>query len=154
MLWQFEKPIVREFMHLALPTVLAGWVYIVYTITSGVFIGRFVGSQALAALNLILPVLYVPYAISLMIGIGAANVAAGLFQGFPVSTSSSRTAVAEQNELQQAVIPIEEALDIMRMDTRHYAKRQMTFVRSRSDFTVFENATTETVAEFLEGYDG
>jgi high affinity sulfate transporter 1 len=31
-----------------------------------------------------------------MIGIGAANVAAGFFQGFPVSTSSSRTAVAEQ----------------------------------------------------------
>ncbi len=32
-----------------------------------------------------------------MIGIGAANVAAGLFQGFPVSTSGSRTAVAEQS---------------------------------------------------------
>jgi high affinity sulfate transporter 1 len=32
-----------------------------------------------------------------MIGIGAANVAAGFFQGFPVSTSGSRTAVAEQN---------------------------------------------------------
>ena len=31
-----------------------------------------------------------------MIGIGAANVSAGLFQGFPVSTSGSRTAVAEQ----------------------------------------------------------
>jgi high affinity sulfate transporter 1 len=31
-----------------------------------------------------------------MIGIGAANLAAGLFQGFPVSTSSSRTAVAER----------------------------------------------------------
>ena len=31
-----------------------------------------------------------------MIGIGAANIAAGLFQGFPVSTSGSRTAVAEQ----------------------------------------------------------
>jgi high affinity sulfate transporter 1 len=30
-----------------------------------------------------------------MIGIGAANIAAGLFQGFPVSTSASRTAVAE-----------------------------------------------------------
>ncbi|MFC4068734.1 SulP family inorganic anion transporter [Actinoplanes subglobosus] len=30
-----------------------------------------------------------------MIGIGAANLAAGLFQGFPVSTSGSRTAVAE-----------------------------------------------------------
>ena len=31
-----------------------------------------------------------------LIGIGAANLAAGLFQGFPVSTSGSRTAVAEQ----------------------------------------------------------
>jgi high affinity sulfate transporter 1 len=31
-----------------------------------------------------------------MIGIGSANLAAGLFQGFPVSTSGSRTAVAEQ----------------------------------------------------------
>jgi high affinity sulfate transporter 1 len=31
-----------------------------------------------------------------MIGIGAANMSAGLFQGFPVSTSGSRTAVAEQ----------------------------------------------------------
>jgi high affinity sulfate transporter 1 len=31
-----------------------------------------------------------------MLGIGAANVAAGLFQGFPVSTSASRTAVAER----------------------------------------------------------
>lgn len=31
-----------------------------------------------------------------MIGIGVANIGAGLFQGFPVSTSGSRTAVAEQ----------------------------------------------------------
>ncbi len=31
-----------------------------------------------------------------MIGIGVANIAAGLFQGFAVSTSGSRTAVAEQ----------------------------------------------------------
>jgi MFS superfamily sulfate permease-like transporter len=32
-----------------------------------------------------------------MIGIGAANIAAGFFQGFSVSTSGSRTAVAEQS---------------------------------------------------------
>ncbi len=31
-----------------------------------------------------------------MVGIGAANLAAGLFQGFPVSTSASRSAVAER----------------------------------------------------------
>ena len=32
-----------------------------------------------------------------MVGIGAANIAAGLFQGFAISTSGSRTAVAEQS---------------------------------------------------------
>ena len=32
-----------------------------------------------------------------MIGIGAANLAVGFFQGFPVSTSGSRTAVAERS---------------------------------------------------------
>jgi high affinity sulfate transporter 1 len=32
-----------------------------------------------------------------MVGLGAANLAAGLFQGFPVSTSGSRTAVAERS---------------------------------------------------------
>jgi MFS superfamily sulfate permease-like transporter len=32
-----------------------------------------------------------------MMGIGVANLAAGLFQGFPVSTSASRTAVAERS---------------------------------------------------------
>jgi high affinity sulfate transporter 1 len=32
-----------------------------------------------------------------LMGIGAANLMAGVFQGFPVSTSSSRTAVAEQS---------------------------------------------------------
>ena len=33
-----------------------------------------------------------------MIGMGAANIAAGLFQGFSISTSGSRTAVAEQSK--------------------------------------------------------
>jgi len=32
-----------------------------------------------------------------MVGIGAANIAAGFFQGFPVSTSGSRTAVAKES---------------------------------------------------------
>jgi high affinity sulfate transporter 1 len=35
-----------------------------------------------------------------MVGLGAANIAAGLFQGFSVSTSGSRTAVAEQSGAQ------------------------------------------------------
>lgn len=41
-----------------------------------------------------------------MVGIGAANVAAGFFQGFPVSTSGSRTAVAEQAGAKTQVVGV------------------------------------------------
>jgi high affinity sulfate transporter 1 len=41
-----------------------------------------------------------------MVGMGAANVAAGLFQGFAVSTSGSRTAVAEQSGAKSQVTGI------------------------------------------------
>jgi high affinity sulfate transporter 1 len=47
-----------------------------------------------------------------MMGIGAANIAAGLFQGFPVSTSGSRTAVAEQAGAQTQVTGLVGALSI------------------------------------------
>jgi high affinity sulfate transporter 1 len=50
-----------------------------------------------------------------MIGIGAANVAAGFFQGFPVSTSGSRTAVAEQSGAKTQVTGIVGAAAIVLM---------------------------------------
>ena len=50
-----------------------------------------------------------------MIGIGASNIAAGLFQGFPVSTSGSRTAVAEQSGAKTQVTGIVGAVAIVLM---------------------------------------
>ena len=50
-----------------------------------------------------------------MIGIGAANIAAGFFQGFPVSTSGSRTAVAEQSGAKTQVTGLVGALAIVLM---------------------------------------
>jgi high affinity sulfate transporter 1 len=50
-----------------------------------------------------------------MIGIGTANVAAGLFQGFPVSTSGSRTAVAEQSGAKSQVTGLVGAVVIVVM---------------------------------------
>ena len=47
-----------------------------------------------------------------MIGIGAANLGAGLFQGFPVSTSGSRTAVADQSGARTQVAGIVGAIAI------------------------------------------
>jgi high affinity sulfate transporter 1 len=48
-------------------------------------------------------------------GIGAANVLSGFFQGFPVSTSSSRTAVAEQSGAKTQLTGIVSAVAIILM---------------------------------------
>jgi high affinity sulfate transporter 1 len=50
-----------------------------------------------------------------MIGIGMANLGAGLFQGFPVSTSGSRTAVAERSGTKTQLTGIVGALLIILM---------------------------------------
>jgi high affinity sulfate transporter 1 len=50
-----------------------------------------------------------------MIGIGTANLAAGLFQGFPISTSGSRTAVAEQSGAKTQLTGVVGALTIAAM---------------------------------------
>ncbi|TWD74798.1 high affinity sulfate transporter 1 [Kribbella amoyensis] len=47
-----------------------------------------------------------------MVAVGAASIAAGLFQGFPVSTSGSRTAVAAQNGAKTQVTGLVGALAI------------------------------------------
>ena len=48
-----------------------------------------------------------------MVGVGAANIAAGFFQGFPVSTSGSRTAVAAQNGAKTQVTGVVGAVAIL-----------------------------------------
>ena len=48
-----------------------------------------------------------------MVGVGAANIAAGLFQGFPISTSGSRTAVAAQNGAKTQVTGLVGAVAIL-----------------------------------------
>jgi len=50
-----------------------------------------------------------------MIGVGASNIAAGFFQGFPVSTSGSRTAVAFQNGAKTQVTGLVGAAAIVTM---------------------------------------
>jgi high affinity sulfate transporter 1 len=50
-----------------------------------------------------------------LVGIGSANLLAGLFQGFPISTSSSRTAVAEQSGARTQLTGVVAALSVLVM---------------------------------------
>ncbi|BBU33180.1 MATE family efflux transporter (plasmid) [Burkholderia sp. THE68] len=70
--------LVRQFSNYAVPTVLAAWVYCMHSVISGIFIARHVGADALAALNLLVPLLYLPYAFSVMIGVGGSTLVSRL----------------------------------------------------------------------------
>jgi putative MATE family efflux protein len=70
--------LLRQFSSLAVPTVLAAWVYCAHSVISGIFIGRYIGADALAALNLLVPLLYLPYACSVMIGVGGSTLVSRL----------------------------------------------------------------------------
>lgn len=63
----------RHFFSYAASAVAAAWIYCTYMVIDGLFISRYIGSSALAALSLALPVVYLPYAFSVLIGIGAST---------------------------------------------------------------------------------
>jgi putative MATE family efflux protein len=73
-----SSSLVRQFASLAVPTVCAAWIFCLHSVISGVFVGRHVGPEALAALNLLTPLLYLPYAFSVMIGVGGSTLVARL----------------------------------------------------------------------------
>ncbi|MDC7226638.1 MAG: MATE family efflux transporter [Spirochaetales bacterium] len=75
-----KDPILKIFIHYAVPSVLGMLSMSTAQIIDGIFIGRFVGAEGLAAVNLAWPLVMVFSGISLMIGIGGstlANIARG-----------------------------------------------------------------------------
>ncbi len=62
----------RLFMRCAIPSMVSMAVSSLYTIADGIFVGRFVGSAALAAINLVMPVITISFAFADMIAVGSA----------------------------------------------------------------------------------
>lgn len=61
----------KLFFKCALPSMVSMGVTSLYTIADGVFVGRFIGSEALAAVNLVMPLIMVSFALSDMIAVGS-----------------------------------------------------------------------------------
>ena len=53
---------------------MAVWIFALYTMVDGMFVGRGVGPDALAAVNLALPYISIMFAISILVTIGAATI--------------------------------------------------------------------------------
>ncbi|WP_418667418.1 MATE family efflux transporter [Allofournierella sp.] len=72
----------KLFFKCALPSMVSMGVTSLYTIADGVFVGRFIGSEALAAVNLVMPLIMVSFALSDMIAVGSSvQIAIRLGQG-------------------------------------------------------------------------
>ena len=75
-------PPTRLFFHCAVPAVITSVFGGLYSVVDGLFVGRYLGQDALAAVNLIMPVIMIVEAVSNMIATGASvNISILLGQG-------------------------------------------------------------------------
>lgn len=66
----------RSLLAFALPTMATMLIMSLYTIVDGVFVSRFVGTDALSAVNIVYPVINIILAVSIMLGTGGSAVIA------------------------------------------------------------------------------
>ena len=61
----------KLFFHCAVPAVITSVCGALYTVVDGVFVGRYIGEDALASINLVMPIIMIVEALSNMIATGA-----------------------------------------------------------------------------------
>lgn len=71
-----EDNIGRLFLKYSIPSAIGMLVYSIYVVIDGIFVGRVVGAEGLAAVNVAMPYFSLAFALSIMVGIGANTVVA------------------------------------------------------------------------------
>lgn len=66
-----ETPPVKLFFRAAAPGVIGMLAMSVYSIIEGIFVGKFIGGDAFAAMNLAMPLVFITFALSDMVGVGS-----------------------------------------------------------------------------------
>ncbi len=68
----FEStPPTKLFIRCAIPSMVSMAVTSLYTVADGIFVGRFIGADALAAINLVMPLIMISFALADMIAVGS-----------------------------------------------------------------------------------
>ncbi|OWZ83158.1 MATE family efflux transporter [Natranaerobius trueperi] len=63
----------KVFLKYAVPSISAMWFFSIYTMIDGIFVGRGIGSKALAAVNLSMPYINTIFAVALLIAVGSST---------------------------------------------------------------------------------
>ena len=64
-------PPTRLFFRCALPAMVSMAVVSLYTVVDGIFVGQCIGSDALAAVNLVMPLIMISFALADMVAVGS-----------------------------------------------------------------------------------
>ena len=64
-------PPTRLFFRCAIPNMISMAVVSLYTIADGIFVGYYIGAEALAAINLVMPLIMMSFAFSDMVAVGS-----------------------------------------------------------------------------------
>lgn len=67
------KVLTKKIFQFAIPSITSMWIFTLYTIVDGIFIGKYVGSLALGAANLAMPIFNLSFGIGIMIAVGAST---------------------------------------------------------------------------------
>lgn len=94
-----QSGIGRLFLHFLLPTVLGMVSSAVFIVTDGIFVGRGVGSDALAAVNIVAPVYTLATGLGLMFGMGCSVVAS-------IHLARGKQRIAGINVTQALIVPL------------------------------------------------
>lgn len=71
-----DKNILKTILKYTIPSVVSMWVFTIYTMVDGIFIGRYVGPLGLAGVNITMPLINLTFAIGIMIAVGSSTLIA------------------------------------------------------------------------------
>lgn len=71
-----KNSIFRIILKYAIPSVVSMWIFTIYTMVDGIFIGNYVGPLGLAGVNIAMPLINFTFAIGIMIAIGSSTLIA------------------------------------------------------------------------------
>ncbi|MBR8701119.1 hypothetical protein IX317_001083 [Fusobacterium sp. DD29] len=68
--------VLKTILRYTIPSVVSMWIFTIYTMVDGMFIGNFVGPLGLAGVNIAMPLVNLTFAIGIMIAVGSSTVIA------------------------------------------------------------------------------
>lgn len=71
-----NKGLIKTILRYSIPTVISMWMFTIYTMVDGIFIGKYVGPLGLAGVNITMPLINFTFAIGIMIAVGSSTLIA------------------------------------------------------------------------------